>query len=69
MGYYDKFPGIEKVIVQPYYRARKDYNNAGKYTGKIVPHQFSTDCQYKNLAGKYFYSKIEIKSHSEIRYN
>ena len=61
MGYYDKFPGIEKVIVQPYYRARKDYNNAGKYTGKIVPHQFSTDCQYKNLAGKYFYSKIDFE--------
>lgn len=61
MGYYDKFPGIEKVIVQPYYRARKDYNNAGKYTGKIKPHQFDTNCQYPSLAGKYFYSKIDFE--------
>ena len=60
MGYYDKFPDLEKAIVQPYYRARKDYTKSGKYTGNITPHKFDNSCKYPNLRGKYFYSKIDF---------
>ena len=60
MGYYDRFPEIEKTIVQPYYRARKDYTKAGKYTGEITPHQLGNDCQYPGLKGAYFYSKLNF---------
>ena len=61
MGYYDRMPGIESVIVQPYYRGRKDYNNYGKYTGVIEPHKFGQDCKYEGLRNAYFYSKFNFE--------
>ena len=49
MGYYEKMPGIEAVIAQPYYNARKDYTNKGEYTGLVKPWQFDESCPYKGL--------------------
>ncbi len=59
MGYYEKMPGIEAVIAQPYYNARKDYTKKGEYTGLVKPWQFDESCPYKGLKGQYFYVKFD----------
>ncbi len=59
MGYYEKLPGVETVIVQPYYIGQKDYNIRGEYTGRVRPWQFSASCPYEGLRGQYFYVKFD----------
>ena len=59
MSYYEKMPGVESCIVQPYYRGRKDYNGFGQYTGKIEPFKFEENCPYPSLKGQYFYVKFD----------
>ncbi len=59
MGYYEKLPDVEAVIVQPYYNARKDYNLYGKYTGSVMPWQFGNNCKYEGLKNQYFFLKLD----------
>ena len=67
MGYYEKLPGVESVIVQTYYNGQKNYNKKGEYTGEVKPWQFNEACKYDGLKNQYFYIKFNTDKKNIIK--